>query len=182
VFFFSWNFQLHPIRLQRCAAARGPTVEKEINPSMDLPDIQTIIHKNAAEHERLAELAAGLTEQELSRTLDSGWTVAGILAHLAFWDARAILLIEKWKREGVGPSPADIDIINDSAKALCLAVAPRRSAELAVEKSLEINRAVENLSPDMAERIRKTGTAVHLTRFEHKRVHLDEIGRVLGKK
>jgi hypothetical protein len=147
---------------------------------MDLPDIQTIIHKNAAEHERLAELAAGLTEQELSRTLDSGWTVAAALAHLAFWDARAILLIEKWAREGVGPSPADVDVINDAAKVLCLAVAPRRAADLAVEKSLEVNRAIESLPPEMAERIRAAGTAVHLARFKHKRDHLDEIERALG--
>lgn len=137
--------------------------------------------ENTSEHGRLAELAARLTEEELSRPLQAGWTVAAALAHLAFWDVRAILLIHKWMREGIGPSPADTDIINDSARALCLAIPPRVAAGLAVEKSLEINQVIENLSPEMVERIQTIGTAVHLTRFEHKRMHREEIERVLGR-
>jgi hypothetical protein len=148
---------------------------------MESLSIQSLVEKNRSEHEHLAHLVAGLTEEELSRSLESGWTAAAALAHLAFWDARAILLIEKWKREGIGPSPADIDIINDSAKVLCLAVPPRKAAELAVGKSAEINRVIEALAPDMVEKIQTTGTAVHLTRFEHKWVHLKEIERALGK-
>jgi hypothetical protein len=148
---------------------------------MESLGIQTIIEKNRSEHENLSRLVSRLTDEGLALPLDAGWTVAGILAHLAFWDARAILLIEKWKREGIGPSPADIDIINDSAKVLCLAVPPRKAAEFAVGKSAEINRVIEALAPDMVEKIQTTGTAVHLTRFEHKWVHLKEIERALGK-
>jgi hypothetical protein len=148
---------------------------------MEYTDIQTIIQENAAEHDRLARLVAGLNDEALSRPMDAGWTAAAALAHLAFWDARAILLIEKWKREGIGPSPADNDIINDAAKELCLAIPPRAAGELAVEKSAEINRAIENLAPEMAEKIQTTGTTVHLTRFEHKRRHLEEIEKAVGR-
>ncbi len=143
--------------------------------------IQSILQENAAVHEHFTWLVSRLTDDDLSRPMDAGWTVAAALAHLAFWDARAILLIEKWKREGIGPSPADTDIINDSAKVLCLAIPPRAAAELAVEKSAEINRVIENLAPEMIEKIQTTGAAVHLTRFEHKRMHLEEIERVVGK-
>jgi hypothetical protein len=107
--------------------------------------------------------------------------MAAALAHLAFWDVRAVLLIEEWNREEIGPSLAGTDIINDSAKVLCLAIPPRKAAELAVRKSLEINRVIEALSPDMVEQIRTIATAVHLTRFEYKRGHLEEIERVLGE-
>jgi hypothetical protein len=143
--------------------------------------IQSIIQENAAVHEHLKWLVSRLTDDDLSRSMVAGWTVSAALAHLAFWDARAILLIEKWQREGIGPSPEDIDIINDAAKELCLAIPPRKAAELAVQKSLEINRLIETLSPEMAEQIQATGTAVHLTRFEHKRMHLMEIEQVAGK-
>jgi hypothetical protein len=143
-------------------------------------DFAAIVEANKAAHERLARFVEGATDEELSRALSDGWTVAGVLAHLAFWDARAIRLIEKWKRGGVGPSPTDVDIINDAAKELCLAIPPRAAAELAVQKSLEINRAIENLSPEMTEKIQTIGTTVHLARCEHKRVHLEGIERAVG--
>jgi hypothetical protein len=143
-------------------------------------DIASIVKENNAEHERLAQLAARLTDDELARPLDAGWTVSAVFAHLAFWDTRALLLIEKWNREGIGPSPVDTDIINDAARMLCLAIPPRAAAELAVEKSAEINRVVEKLTSEMVERIQTIGTAVHLTRFEHKRMHREEIERILG--
>jgi hypothetical protein len=143
--------------------------------------IQSIIQENAAVHEHLTWLVSRLTDDDLSRPMEAGWTVAAAFAHLAFWDARAILLIDKWKREEIGPSPADTDIINDAAMELCLAIPPRKAAELAVQKSLEINGVIEALSPEMAEMIQTTGTAVHLTRFEHKRMHLMEIEQAMGK-
>ncbi len=148
---------------------------------MESGDIRSIIQENRKEHERLRRLVDRLTDAELRRSMDAGWTVAATLAHLAFWDTRAILLIEKWKREGIGPSPADTDIINDSARELCMAIPPEASADLAVEKSLAINRVIESLTPEMMEQIQTTGTAVHLTRFEHKRMHREDIERILGK-
>src|SRR4030042_1096747 len=143
--------------------------------------MQAIIQENTEAHEQLQALVSRLTDNDLSRPMGAGGTAAAALAHLAFWDARAILLIEKWKREGIGPSPADTDILNDTARELCLAIAPRAAAALTVKKSLEINRAIEKLSPEMAERIQTIGTAVHLARFEHKRMHLEEIERAVGK-
>jgi hypothetical protein len=142
--------------------------------------IQSIIQENAAVHEHLKWLVSRLTDDDLSRPMEAGWTVAAALAHLAFWDARAILLIEKWRREGIGSSPADTDIINDAAKEMFLAIPPRKAAELAVQKSLEINRVIEALTPEMVEGIRTIGTAVHLERYEHKRTHLMEIEQVAG--
>jgi len=147
---------------------------------MESSDKQTIVSENDAGHEALSRLAARLTDEELGRPLPSGWTVAAALAHLAFWDARAVLLIEKWMQDGIGPSPADTDIINDSARALCLVIPPRAAADLAVKKSAEINRVIEALSPEMIERIQEIGPAVHLTRYEHKRTHLEEIERAVG--
>ncbi|MBN1439615.1 MAG: maleylpyruvate isomerase N-terminal domain-containing protein [Anaerolineales bacterium] len=149
---------------------------------MELPDIQSIFEENAAEHRRLVKCIADLTDEQLSRPLDSGWTVAALLAHLAFWDARAVVLMEKWRRTGIGPSPADVDVINDAVKELCLAIPPRAAAELAVRKSLEVNRMIESLSTETAEAIQTRGTAVHLRRYEHKRIHLADIERALGNR
>jgi hypothetical protein len=148
---------------------------------MESSDMSSIARENSAGHEALVRLAARLSDEDLARPMESGWTPAAALAHLAFWDARAVVLIEKWKREGIGPSPADTEVINDAVLALCRAIPPRAAAELAVRESAEINRLVETLAPDMVERIQEIGPAVHLTRHEHKRIHIEEIERALGE-
>lgn len=143
-------------------------------------DIASVIRENQAGHEALAGLVGRLTDEDLARTMESGWTVAEALLHLAFWDARAAVLIEKWRREGVGASPVDVDVINDSVLAVCGAVPPRAAAGLAVEKSAGINRLLESLPPEMIGQIREKGPAVHLDRREHKRIHIEEIEKALG--
>src|SRR5262249_61752566 len=84
---------------------------------------------------RLRALVDRLSDGDLARPLEAGWTVGAVLAHLAFWDQRALLLIERWEKEGPHAVPRsidgkDVDWINDSAKALCLALAPRAAARL----------------------------------------------------
>ena len=64
--------------------------------------IEKIIQDNAAENTALRKLVEGLSDDDLRTPMEAGWTVAAVLAHLAFWDQRAITLIEKWKQEGVG--------------------------------------------------------------------------------
>ena len=88
---------------------------------------RSYIAENEAERERLKGLLQRLSDEELSRPMPAGWTVAAVLAHMAFWDARALSLMDKWAR-GVVPSaadyePEDIDWINDASKPLCLALA-----------------------------------------------------------
>ena len=84
--------------------------------------------ENNTERERLISLIARLSDDDLARPMPAGWTVAAVLAHIGFWDARAIFLLDKWQT--VQPSkadwePEDIQWINDAAKPLCLALPPR---------------------------------------------------------
>jgi Mycothiol maleylpyruvate isomerase N-terminal domain len=44
---------------------------------------------NTAERARLEAVVGRLTDADLKRPLAAGWTVAAVLAHLAFWDQRA---------------------------------------------------------------------------------------------
>jgi hypothetical protein len=44
------------------------------------------IVENARDRERLRNLVARTTDEELSLPLGEGWTIAAALAHLAFWD------------------------------------------------------------------------------------------------
>jgi hypothetical protein len=132
------------------------------------PDIQSVIRDNALERKKLEELAAGLSAEELSSPMEAGWTVSAVLAHLSFWDSRALILIQKWKRDGIGESPVDSDVINEATRELCLATPPRMAAKTAVEKAAILDQLIEQLSPDLADSMLKTGTTVRLKRSEHR--------------
>ena len=138
--------------------------------------------ENDTERERLRSLVTRLTDEELRRPMPAGWTVAALLAHVGFWDARAIFALEKWAR-GIEPPPGDYEPedpswINDSAKPLCLALQPRDAARLALRLAEEADGRVEALSDEMVTKIRAKGP-FNLARAEHRREHLDDIERAL---
>ncbi|PYN80554.1 MAG: hypothetical protein DMD96_13640 [Candidatus Rokuibacteriota bacterium] len=149
---------------------------------------RSYVTENSAQRARLRALVDRLTDAELARPLDAGWTVAAVLAHVAFWDQRALTLIERWERDGRGSTPRpidgnDVDWINDSAKALCLALPPRAAARLAVATSEAVDRRVEGLSDELVAANAAAGHPINLLRAEHRREHLDEIEHALaGKK
>jgi hypothetical protein len=140
--------------------------------------------ENAETRERLRALVARLGDADLARPMPAGWTVAGVLAHVAFWDQRALALLEAWERQGVSavPRPIDeaaVDWINDAAKPLCLALAPRRAAELAVAIAEAADRKVAALSEQFVSANAAAGNPVNLRRAEHRREHLGEIEAAL---
>ena len=142
---------------------------------------RSFIEENKRARERLRSLVAALTDEELSLPLGDDWTVAVALAHLAFWDQRSLVLMQKWKRHGVGPSPIDIDVTNDSLLPIWRAIPSRAAAELAVSCAEAIDRELEEASQDLIEAIDSLGEKFRLYRSIHRNTHLDEIEAVLGK-
>ncbi len=136
---------------------------------------------NAQEREHLKALVSRLTDEELNRFLDSNWTIAGMLAHLAFWDQRAVGLLQKWQLAGsVSPSPVEADIVNDAIRPLCVALPPRLAAELAVSSAEAVDAAIDGLEPALLAEVEAHGPAVRLNRALHRREHLEQIERTLG--
>jgi hypothetical protein len=131
-----------------------------------------------AERERLRALVTRLSDKDLSRPMPGDWTVAAVLAHVGFWDAKAIYYLDKWAA-GAPPTPyepEDTDAINDSAKPLCLALRPRDAAELALRLAEEADGKIKALSDAMLVEIEATGgPPFNLSRSIHRKEHLDEI-------
>jgi hypothetical protein len=136
------------------------------------------------ERERLRSLVARLGDEELRRPMPGGWTVASVLAHVGYWDARAIYFLNKWGPSGEPTvyEPEDTDAANESAKPLCLALPPRTATELALRLAEEADGKVRALSDEMLAKIRKKGNPpFSLSRGGHRREHLDDIERALGQ-
>lgn len=140
------------------------------------------VKENRLQRERLKALVARLGDDDLRREVDAGWTVAAALAHIAFWDQRVLKLLHRFERQGVGPSPhpADVDAINDAAKALCLALPPHTAAQLAISTAEELDHELEKLSDDMLRALVQAGHPIKLSRAEHRANHLDEIEQFIS--
>lgn len=138
------------------------------------------VAENTASRERLEALVQRLDEQDLARTTESGWSVAALLAHLAFWDNRVSVLLRRWQAYGVDESPMDSDMLNDSLKPLCLALAPQAAAALCIASARQVDAALESISPELVAQIQASPNHFRFNRGLHRTDHLDEIERLLG--
>jgi hypothetical protein len=142
------------------------------------------VTENRREYQRLQALVARLSDAELERPLEAGWTVAGVLAHLAFWDQRIVAMLDQWEQSGAIPPALDeaaADWINDASKPLLQALPPRRAADLAVAIAAATDARVAALPPARVAANAAAGHPLNLLRAEHRREHLDDIERALGR-
>lgn len=147
---------------------------------------RSYVAENRAQLERLRLLVGRVSDQELSRAMEAGWTVAGVLAHLAFWDYRIVTLLDEWGPDGRGTPPpghydeSATDWINNAAKPLCLALPPRVAARVAIDAAMAADQRVAGLSEAQLAASRAAGGPISVLRAAHRREHLDEIERALS--
>lgn len=139
--------------------------------------------QNDAERARLAGLVTRMSDEDLIRPLPEGeWTVVDALAHLAFYDRRSQVLLEKFLREGVSPAPYDYQTINDALLPMFRRMPPRAVAEealAAAEAAEAADAAAARVSPELLAEI-ETRNEVMPNRWKHRQAHLDEIEAALG--
>ncbi len=142
------------------------------------------IEHNDAERARLKAFVAKASDSDLARAMPAHWTVAGVLAHLAFWDQRILTLLDQWETQNIIPRieiAGDVDWINDAAKPMFLALPPRKAAELAVAIAEAVDARVAKLSDDAITRNVAAGSPLNLDRAVHRGEHLDEIEHALKR-
>ena len=138
-----------------------------------MPIDLTILADNAAQLRRVEALTANLSDGQ--RDLGGGWTVAVALAHLAFWDRRAALLIQRWEQHDTLPDEVEDDLLNTALLVEWQALSPQQAANLALSAARAVNAAVEALSPRTTDAIKARGDDWLLQRSNHRREHLDQI-------
>ena len=136
------------------------------------------IKGNDRERQRLKALLAKCSDADLARPMPDGWTVAGVLLHMAFWDQRIVVLLDRWQKDGVIPrleDSADVDWTNDAAKPMLLAVAPLAAAELALEIAETADAMVAAVRDELVEQ----NQYLNFSRADHRGEHLEEIEAAL---
>ena len=139
---------------------------------------RSFVERNLASRERIRDLAARLSDDELQHRVGEHWTVAITLAHLAFWDRRVLYVLDMTERGGKLFIP-EIDIfVNDLSLPLWAAIPPRQAARLAVEAAEEVDRRLETFPPSLLEQI-YTYNQRWVVRALHRGEHLDEADAAL---
>jgi hypothetical protein len=144
-------------------------------------DINELNLKNKESLQLCQEFLSTCTDADLSTAMPAGWTVSAVLAHLAVWDKRALILLEKWQKEGVEFSPNDIEVLNEVTKPFCLAIPPQAAKALFIQTAETVDKLISGYDSSMVDEIHEKGKNVHLNRAKHRLLHLDEIKAVLGK-
>ena len=140
------------------------------------------IEENTRERERLRAIVERLDEDALRLPVNEFWTVAGVLGHIAFWDARVLSLADKMDRgEPFSPSdaePEDVDWINDASRPLIHAIPPSEGARLALSIAEETDARVATLPVDRLWP-RDPNSPLFAVRASHRGEHLDDVEAAL---
>lgn len=136
---------------------------------------------NTASREALRALVERLTDEDLARDLGEGWTVAGMLAHLGFYDARVVALLRRWDAGGdVGASPLDAEAVNQAKQPYFQLLPARAAAELTLRLADECDAAIAALTPERVAQIAAAGSPARLDRAHHRWEHIEQIERALA--
>jgi hypothetical protein len=146
-------------------------------------DDRSYVEENARELERLRGLVERLGEDDLRLPVNEYWTVAGVLGHIAFWDARVLALSEKVEK-GIPFSaddnePEDVDWINDASRPLIHAVPPVDLARLALDIAERTDAKVATLPPDRLWPA-DPESPIYALRASHRGEHLDDVEAAFG--
>ena len=133
---------------------------------------RAFVELNRASTERIRSMAARLSDQELQHPVGQHWTVAIVMAHLAFWDRRVMYVLDKTEADGKLFIP-DIDIfVNDLSLPLWAAIPPREAAQLGIETAETLDKRLEAFSPTLLQEI-FTYNKRWVVRALHRNEHLD---------
>jgi hypothetical protein len=137
------------------------------------------VARNDSERARLEQLVRRLNDADMAQPLDGGWTVGDALAHLAFYDRRAAILLERFAREGVSASPYDYETLNEALLPLTRRIPPREIAAEVLAAADAADQAAAAVSEELIAAISERNE-VRPDRSEHRRSHIDQIEAALG--
>ena len=134
---------------------------------------RSFIQFNRESTDRMREMAAGLTDEQLVLPVGEHWTVAIVYAHLAFLDQRALYVLNATEHAGRVINP-DFDIfINDVALPLWAVIPPREAVRLGIESAEAVDKKLEAYPPDLLELIHAEYKR-YIFRAYHRNEHLDD--------
>ena len=145
-----------------------------------MPVSPAFAESNRTQTERLRELVQRLDAEALRMPMPNGWTVAGTLAHLAFWDRQRLCLMRRWASGDFCSGGYDGDLFNATSQPLLEMIPPERAARAAIEAAEEVDAFLLEVPTDVVTAALARPDAPNLNRGSHRQDHLDRIERALA--
>lgn len=137
------------------------------------PDLQ----RNAQATTLLRDLVSRLDESGMSRSLGGGWTVAFALVHLAFWDVRQDVALQRFARGDA--VPAEDVTTNATLEGIAPLFDAGAVGAFAVRAAEQVDATLETLTGDQIEALRRSGVAYAIERWRHREDHVAQIEAIL---
>ncbi len=138
----------------------------------------TFAEQNRASTARMRALADRLSDEEMVQPVGEHWTVAVAFVHMAFWDRRVLMMLERAEREGKLEVSEIGDVVNDLSLPFWGAIPPQRAATLAIESAEAVDAKLSEISDQLREDL-YTRQLRWVVRAHHRNTHLDDIEQAL---
>jgi Mycothiol maleylpyruvate isomerase N-terminal domain len=146
-----------------------------------MPISPTLATSNRSQTDRLRALVATLDEAAFETRLSNGWTVSGILAHIAFWDRQRLCLMRSWAAGNWCSGSYDGDVFNETMRPLLELIPGSLAAGAAVHAAEEVDAFLLEVSDDVVVQALARPDAPNLDRGSHRGYHLDQIERAFDR-
>lgn len=137
-------------------------------------EVERIFRANRESTERMRTIINGLSDEELSKSVGSDWTISITLAHLALWDQRVIFVIESAKKNNKLHAPSYDYQLNDILTPILRAIPAREAARMAITTAEKLDDDLEQCSAQLIEEMKEVNGRL-IDRSIHRNLHLDEI-------
>ena len=137
-------------------------------------EVGKIFRANRESTERMSAIISRVSDEELSKSVGSDWTISITLAHLALWDQRVIFVIESAKKNNKLHAPYYDDQLNDILTPTLRAIPVREAARMAIATAEKLDDELEQCSTQLIEEMREVNERL-IDRSIHRNLHLDEI-------
>src|SRR5688572_9972821 len=104
-----------------------------------MPVSATLAESNRSQTEQLRRLVRRLDAAMLAVRLPNGWTVAGALAHVAFWDRQRLCLMRRWAAGHTATGAYDGEVFNAALQPLLELIPHERAAAAALQAAEEVD-------------------------------------------
>lgn len=137
------------------------------------------VELNRLSTNRMREIAERLADEQLLTPVGHDWTVAIVMAHLAFWDRRVLWVLDMTEREGKLTMPSLDIVVNDLSLPLWAAIPPRAAARIGIETAETLDERLARYPEPLLEEIHQYNPR-WVVRALHRNEHLDEAEAALG--
>ena len=146
-----------------------------------MPVSPAFAQSNRTQTDRLRRLVQRLDRAMLTVPLPNGWTVAGALAHIAFWDRLRFCLMRRWAAGDMCSAAYDTNLFNETTQTFLEMIPPERAGAAAVQAAEEVDALLLQVSDEVIEAALARPDAPNLDRGSHRKEHLDRIEKALAE-